>query len=233
MRSSRQFLIGTLCAPALVAVLIGTTAPMAAEQSWNFDNESPGGLPSGWAIAATHAREPLAAWEVVGDEAADGEHVLAMTRIGARAALVDRIFSGSTFNLCWTDGVVFADGEIEVKVRADAGIVDQGGGPIWRAQDGDNYYIARYNPLEANFRLYSVVEGTRRMLADAGNIFIDAGDWFTIRIVHRGNRIEGWLNGAKLLQADDTSITAPGGVGLWTKADALTSFDDLIVRTSP
>ena len=89
------------------------------------------------------------------------------------------------------------------------------------------------NPLEANFRLYSVVEGTRRMLADAGNIFIDAGDWFTIRIVHRGNRIEGWLNGAKLLQADDTSITAPGGVGLWTKADALTSFDDLIVRTSP
>ncbi len=222
---------------ALAAVLfvlaIHAPSAMADEQGWDFNDVAPGGLPAGWTVAATRPREPLAVWQVVGDEAADGGQILAMTRVGTLARWVDRVFSGSTFNLCWTSGVTFGDGEIEVRVRADGGEIDQGGGPIWRAQDPDNYYIARYNPLEANFRIYAVTDGTRRQIADAGNIFIAAGEWFTIRIVHRGSHIEGWLNEDRLLEVDDVRITGPGGVGFWTKADALTSFDDLVVQTLP
>ncbi len=66
---------------------------------------------------------------------------------------------GSTFNLAWTDGARFQNGTIEVKVKARTGREDQGGGPIWRVQDKDNYYVARWNPLEDNFRVVSSSEG--------------------------------------------------------------------------
>jgi hypothetical protein len=90
------------------------------------------------------------------------------------------------FNICWTSQPVFQDGEIEVKVLGDSGRADQGGGPIWRVKDSSNYYVARYNPLENNFRLYYVKDGDRKKIADAGNISIKTGEWFTIKIVHKG-----------------------------------------------
>ena len=102
--------------------------------------------------------------------------------------------------------------------------------PIWRVEDKDNYYVARYNPLENNFRLYYVKDAARKILASATpRLEIKAGEWFTIRIVQQGPRIECWLNGEKLLTVTDVTLTRAGGVGLWTKADATTSFDDFSV----
>jgi hypothetical protein len=135
------------------------------------------------------------------------------------------------FNLCWTRDIAFEDGEIEVKVRANTGKEDQGGGVIWRARDANNYYIARYNPLENNFRIYYVENGSRKQLASAGRVGIPAGEWFTLKIIQHGDKIEGYLNGKKYLEVSDNTFTGPGGVGFWTKADAASSFDDL--RVSP
>jgi len=97
-------------------------------------------------------------------------------------------------------------------------------------QDKDNYYIARFNPLEDNFRIYYVRNGARKTLAGV-KIALPAGKWHTLRIVQYGNRFEGYLNGKKLLDGTNDLFTKPGGVGLWTKADAVTSFDDFSVRT--
>ena len=154
-------------------------------------------------------------------KASSGGHVLALTSPNHD--------SGGAYNLCWTDSIRFKDGIVEVKARAHTGEVDQGGGPIWRAQDKNNYYIARYNPLERNFRVYYVKEGARKMLASASDLTIGAGEWFTIRIVHNGSQIEGWLNGNRLLEVTDATFKDAGGVGLWTKADAATAFDDFSV----
>ncbi len=94
--------------------------------------------------------------------------------------------------------------------------------------------VARYNPLEENFRLYFVKEGKRKQLATATIApAIPAGEWFTIRVEHTGDAIVCSLNGAKALEATDDHILSEGGVGVWTKADAATSFDDIVVRTSP
>jgi hypothetical protein len=123
--------------------------------------------------------------------------------------------------------MAFRDGQLEVKMRANTGKIDQGGGLIWRARDANNYYVARYNPLEANFRLYFVKDGQRQMLADRGGLGIKTGEWFTLKIIHRGDKIEGWLNGEKLLEATDRTFPEGGGIGFWTKADAATSFADL------
>ncbi len=126
--------------------------------SWNFDDVPVGKLPAGWKIAATNQKGPLATWQVVMDKTApSGEHDIAMTR-------PNHTFGGS-FNICWTDTVSFLDGEIQVRFKSVKGEEDQGGGVIWRVQDNENYYIARFNPLEDNFRIYYVRDGARKTLA--------------------------------------------------------------------
>lgn len=187
-----------------------------------FEKVKPGALPRGWKVAATHPEGAPNPWEVREDaHAAKGKHVLALPATPR--------FANGTFNLCWTDKAPFTDGTITVRVRADAGEVDRGGGPVWRMKDADNYYVARWNPLEDNFRVYVVKEGRRKQLASAE---VEAGpkQWHTIRVRHEGEQITCYLDGKALLHATDATFTEAGGVGVWTKADAASSFDTFIVR---
>jgi 3-keto-disaccharide hydrolase len=189
--------------------------------SWNFDDVHAGERPAGWTVEATNPKGAPATWQVEMDSSApSGDHVLGMT--------IPDDASGSTFNLCWTDAVSFLDGTIEVRFKAHTGEEDQGGGVIWRARDADNYYIARFNPLENNFRIYTVHDGKRRKLTGA-TVTLAENQWHTLEIVQHGNRFEGYLDGEKLLEGSDSLFPDAGGVGLWTKADAATSFDDFTV----
>jgi hypothetical protein len=200
-----------------------TSAQQSSETRFTFESTVHNSLPTGWKSDATNNKGAPAAWSVIEDyEAPSGVNILALRKVQDNP--------GSIFNICWTSQPIFQDGEIQVKVRGDSGKADQGGGPIWRVKDASNYYVARYNPLENNFRLYYVKNGDRKMIADSGNIPVRTGEWFTIKIVHKGDKIEGWLNGKKLLEATDRTLPEAGGVGVWTKADAASSFDDFVVR---
>ncbi|NOZ95679.1 MAG: hypothetical protein GXP47_13220 [Acidobacteria bacterium] len=200
------------------------TAPTPREAvGVDFDGVAPGGLPEGWTVDATSRRGALAVWTVAADATAPSPPNVLQVLPPAHA-------HGGTFNLCWTSAIPFLDGEIEVKLRANTGREDQGGGPMWRVRDGDNYYVVRYNPLEHNFRLYTVRNGHRHMLTGASRIPIPAGKWLTIRIVQQGDHIQCFLDGKQYIDIHDATFTKPGGVGLWTKSDAATSFDDLVVR---
>ncbi len=205
-----------------IRTVLDTQEDAASPLAWGFERDTAGSPPAGWKVETTNPKGPDATWNTMADsDAPSGRKVLTLTS-------PNHDFGGA-FNLCWRDDIQFEDGTLEVAVRADSGDEDQGGGPIWRAQDKNNYYIARYNPLENNFRLYKVKDGVRKMLASAPRLEIKASEWFTIRIVHKASRIEAWLNGEKLLEATDVTHTQAGGVGLWTKADAATSFDDFSV----
>jgi hypothetical protein len=194
----------------------------AASFAWDFEHDTAGSPPAGWKIETTSPRGPDATWNITAEsDAPSGRNVLTLTSQNHEF--------GGAYNLCWRDDLRFENGTLEVTLRANTGDEDQGGGPIWRVQDKNNYYVARYNPLENNFRLYYVKDGVRRQLASASRLKIDAREWFTIRIVHDGSQIDGWLNGEKLLEVKDVTHTRAGGVGLWTKADAATSFDDFSV----
>lgn len=206
--------------PAVEPAAASAREPAVAlqEELIDFESVPAGEIPEGWRIEATHAAAELAKWTVAEDpEAPSGEKVLSVD-VGE--------FNGGTFNLCWTDQITFQDGSIEIRVKAGKGRVDQGGGPIWRVRDKDNYYIARWNPLEDNFRLYYVKEGRRVQLASAG---VEAAPdrWHTIRIEQQGDHILCFLDGQELLEARDRTFSQAGGVGLWTKADASSRFDDL------
>ncbi len=199
------------------------TPPAGASEGtvvWDFEDVSPGGLPAGWVVQATGTGRPLATWQVVdAGDARPGPHVLALTSPNHDSA--------GTFNLCWTKAVRFLDGTISVKFHADAGRIDQGGGILWRARGAQDYYVARFNPLEDNFRFYTVQGGVRRMKASA-DVHLDDG-WHEMRVAMHGDHFEGWLDGRKLLDARDATFPEAGGVGLWTKADAATRFDDFRV----
>ncbi len=191
--------------------------------SWDFEHTPLGGLPAGWKVEATGLQSPLARWEVKADPSAhSGSRVLALTETRHR--------SGSTFNLCWNPDVQFLHGEIRVWFRPVSGRIDQGGGIMWRVQDRDNYYIARFNPLEDNFRIYYVKNGRRHMIESA-DVRLEPGRWHSMTIVQAGARYECFLDGKRYLAGTDSHFGKAGGVGLWTKADAVTSFDDFQVKS--
>ncbi len=223
----KHILILALAGALFTTVLLNAQeqAPTKTTQLYlNFETISAGKIPAGWKVEATNQRGPLATWQVVCDTTApSGSQALSLTS-------PNHIFGG-TFNLCWTERVRFLNGAITVHFKANSGEEDQGGGVIWRAKDRDNYYIARYNPLENNFRIYYVKDGARRLLASA-RLKLPAHIWHTMKIVQRGKNIEGYLNGKKYLAVKDDTFDEAGGAGLWTKADAATSFDDFKIETA-
>jgi hypothetical protein len=175
----------------------------------------------GWRMQSTGGSGPHATWQARADATAISRpNVMALTAVNHS--------SEERFNLCWNPGVAFRDGRLSVVVRADGGEVDQGGGPMWRVRDADNYYVCRYNPLESNYRVYVVHDGVRRQLATA-IVEADGAAWHRLEVEHTGSHIRCWFDGALKLEADDATIDGAGGTGLWTKADARTSFDDLSV----
>jgi len=147
--------------------------------------------------------------------AADGEKVLAQEAKN----------SNSVFNLVLVTDSRAKDVDLSVRMKAVAGETDQGGGLVWRAKDKGNYYLARYNPLEDNFRLYKVENGKRSMFQNA-DIKATPG-WHTLRVTMKGDAIECYYDGKKHLEHKDTTFTDAGMIGLWSKADAQSYFDDL------
>ncbi len=199
----------------IAALLIAASTAVVAAQSrtWNFDKERAGLLAAGFYA-------PVGAWKVkVEATAPSPPHVLAqMARNSADA-----------FNLALVAGSSYRDVDISVKMRAIAGNVEQGGGIAWRAKDPRNYYLVRYNPLEGNLRLYKVMNYGRVELASTD--ILNVPGWHALRVVMVGDHILCYYDGTRYLEVRDATFREAGRVGLWTRADAQTYFDDLAVAT--
>jgi hypothetical protein len=208
------------------ALLIGfclLTAAFAADDSTKalvlgFGGKASDATPKGWTAAQTGKGEG-SVWKVVADDTAPSKSgfVLAQTAAGP-----DRMF-----NLCVADDTNYKNLEMSVAFKAVRGESDRGGGLVWRYQDADNYYLARMNPLEDNFRVYRVVNGKRTQLGTKDNLKIPSGEWHTITISQTGDIIMCSLDGKKYLDVKDATFLTSGKVGLWTKADAQTYFDEV------
>ena len=191
-------------------------APAVAE-TWDFEDTQPDSLPAGWVVART-GEGPGGVWKVVEDCAGPcGGRILGQVSLeGPRPV----------FNLCICSDVDFHDLSLRVAFKAVAGEIDQGGGPVWRYRDANNYYIARVNPLEDNFRVYKVVDGKRTQLATA-DVKVPMGQWHRIHISQQGDRIRCFVDNKCYLDVTDSTLNEAGKIGLWTKADAVTYFDAL------
>ena len=224
IRGLRRHQAGWLFYILMVCAGYATAQAAPDEYRLALDKIADGKSPTGWVANATNPSGPLAQWRVVADSTTPGR---------AKVLTIDRIQdkSSGVFNLYWTNQVAFQNGELSVRMRANSGNIDQGGGLIWRAQDENNYYVARYNPLESNFRLYYVKQGSRTTLATSDRLSASPGQWVQLRIAHQGQRIQGWFNNTLAWEVDDSQFPKVGGVGLWSKADAASSFADFVARS--
>ncbi len=184
----------------------------AEQKVWNFDGDTPGTIARGFG-------DETGEWKVVADDSAPSKpNVLAQQAKNSR----------STFNLTLVADTDYKDVDISVTMKAVAGKQDQGGGLVWRAKNGKNYYVCRYNPLEGNFRVYKVQNGRRSELQSAG--IPSQPGWHILRVEMIGSRIYCSFDGKRYLDVRDSTLEAGGMIGLWTKSDAQTLFDDLTVN---
>jgi hypothetical protein len=179
----------------------------------SFDKMVPGSPPSGW--TATQTGTGTAKWTVEADNTAPSKpNVL-------------KQFGQATYPICLHDDVQIRDGSVEVKFKPIAGEKDQAGGLIWRAKDPNNYYVARANALENNITIYDTVNG-RRTERKRTNLKVTVNEWHTLRVDFQGNHFTVTFDGQKAIEWDDKTFTDSGQVGVWTKADSITSFDDFM-----
>jgi hypothetical protein len=131
----------------------------------------------------------------------------------------------ATYPVCLKDDTRLTDGFVEVKFKALSGKEDQAGGLIWRAKDANNYYVARANALEDNVTIYHTING-RRTEKKRSNMKVAPNQWHTLRVDFQGSHFAVSFNGQKALDWDDETFQDAGKVGVWTKADSVTVFDD-------
>ncbi len=198
---------------ALSVTLLGALEPMTTTlaATISFDQDAAGALPAGWRAGVTGRGSPK--WTVEPDATAP-----------SRPNVLRQSGSG-TFPWCVRPDASLAEGYVEVKFKPISGREDQAGGLVWRWKDGDNYYIARANALENNVSLYYTQNGRRNTLK-----YVDApvprDTWHILRVEFFAKKIRVILDGKVSIEMDDEHITGAGAVGVWTKADSVTLFDD-------
>ncbi len=177
----------------------------------SFDDAKAGMAPPGWTVTKTGSGNPK--WVVETDDTAPSKpNVLKQS-------------GEATYPICIKEGTDLKDGYVEVKFKPVSGKEDQAGGVIWRARDADNYYIARANALEDNVTIYHTING-RRVSFKNVNLPVKSGEWHTLRVDFNGTKFTVTFDGRKVIEATDDSFADAGKVGVWTKADSVTLFDD-------
>src|SRR5882762_492401 len=191
-----------------------------SDNTVSFENAQIGATPEGWTATLTGKGDPK--WTVERDETAPSKQKV--LKQSGRA----------TYPLLKNDTNI-KDGFIEVKFKAIAGSQDRAGGVVWRARDANNYYVVRANALEDNFVLYKTVDGVRSALDIVGreggygvSVPVPANTWHSLRIDFAATRFRASFSGKQLFEVDESTFTDAGKVGLWTKADSVTLFDQMV-----
>lgn len=210
-KSVKLFVLMTIWAMPVISFASEKAGELRSsdEHFFGFDKQKTGSIATGW-------ENVLGKWIVK----TDGQNkVLSQTAEN----------SGNEFNIAIFDGASLKDVELSVDIRAISGNEDQGGGLVWRYIDAGNYYIVRFNPLEDNFRFYKVLKGRRIQLASA-DASVPAESWFNLTVVMKGSEVSCSLNGKELINFSDETFPDAGKTGFWTKADAVSDFDNFHLK---
>ncbi|TKS61519.1 MAG: hypothetical protein EWM72_00267 [Nitrospira sp.] len=198
--------------------IVSTQAETASlSQEWSFDHEQPGVIPSQFSIGTLFDGRPAGDWQVLATERAKSPPQV-LAQLMAKGA-------EHAYKVTLVKGTVASDLTLQVSFLPIQGNADMGGGLIWRAADDRNYYLARANPLEQNIRVYRVVKGVRHLLQNFDQT-IGVKQWHTLRVIHQGCRMIIAYDDKQVFDLCDKTFHA-GMIGLWTKSDAVTYFDDL------
>jgi hypothetical protein len=187
-----------------------------------IDRMTPGAAPTDFEFARTGQGGP-ALWAVTSDTSAAGGLAIEQTSTDT----TDYRFPLAIYRLVSASRV-----DVTVRFKAVAGKIDQAGGVAVRLSDPDNYYVVRANALEDNVRFYRVVKGRREQIEGA-NTKVTANEWHQLGLRAEGQRFTITFDGKQLFTATDRTIAGAGKIALWTKADSVTRFDGIEIRTLP
>ncbi|HZH49889.1 MAG TPA: hypothetical protein VFD86_08985 [Nitrospira sp.] len=202
------------------AVLVVSFSLESAPRVWTFEDDLPESLPHEFQVGKMFDGRPAGEWNILYTEVAqNGKHVLGqLMGKGAEHA----------YKVILIEGTTATDLDVRVSILPVSGKADMGGGVIWRATDDRNYYLARANPLEQNIRVYRVVNGVRHLLHNFDQTIV-MKQWHSLQVINRGCRIQVFYDEKQVFDICDETFSA-GRIGLWTKSDAVTYFDDLRLR---
>ena len=194
-----------------VIAMTSLTAAAASAGTINFDDAKPGEPPPGWTVTKTGKGE--AKWTIERDDTAPSPpNVLKQS-------------GEASYPACLKNDTSVKDGFVEVKFKPISGKEDQAGGVMWRAKDADNYYISRANALEDNVTIYHTIKG-KRTEKKRMHTKVSSGEWHTLRAEFSGSHFTVMFDGKKAIGWEDETFKDAGMVGVWTKADSVTLFDD-------
>ena len=199
--------------PRVVTIgLVLMIAPLMAQvMKVDFEKDTIGSPPAGWLASQTGSGHAI--WTIEQDDTAPSKsHVLKQSGV-------------ATYPVCLKNDTSVKDGFVEVKFKPISGKIDQAGGVVWRAKDANNYYIARANALEDNVTIYHTINGSRTEKMRA-SMKVASNVWHTLRVDFAGTHFIVTCDGKKALEWDDATFKDAGKVGVWTKADSVTEFDD-------
>jgi len=196
-----------------------------ADNTARLETDTVGAAPKGWTATSTGKGDPK--WTVEQDQTAPSK--LKIVKQSGRAP----------YPLLLKDDTNIKDGFIAIKFKAIAGSEDRAAGLVWRARDANNYYVVRANALEDNVVLYKTVNGSRSSLDIVGrkggygiDVAVPADRWHGLRVDFSGSRFRVLYNGKQLFEVEDSTFGDAGKVGLWTKADSVTLFDEINYGTT-
>jgi hypothetical protein len=199
-----------------IGVAVGEAKADKPALTFNFDTDKPGQSPKAFELGRT-GKGAVGKWIVEATkDAPSAPNVLVQA---------DTDDTDNRFPVAFT-GPDLKDLRLSVKCKAVSGSIDQGCGLVFRLKDADNYYVTRANALENNVRLYHVVKGNRRQFA-SWNGKVTSGQWHELAVEARGDQLQVFFDGRKVIDARDKTFTEPGKFGVWTKADSLIHFDNL------
>jgi hypothetical protein len=202
-----------------VVLVMVATGCSASPVTIDFEKDEVGKPPAGFTTALTGGGGPVS-WVVREDPSApSGKKVL------VQESTDDTSYR---FPLCVWDGLVARDVKATVRFKAVSGKVDQAGGIVLRYTP-ENYYIARGNPLEDNVDLFVTIKGKRSKLVEAP-MKAAMGEWHTLGFEARGSHLVVTWDDKVVIETDDKTFSDAGKVGLWTKADSVSAFDDLVIE---
>lgn len=204
----------------VAAMLFLTGVSAMSNYAIGFESTQTGAAPEGWTSTLTGSGDPK--WTAESDETAPSK------------SKVLKQSGRATYPLLLKNDSSIKNGFVEIRFKAVAGSQDRAAGIVWRAKDANNYYVTRANALEDNVVLYKTVNGVRSPLDIVGrkggygtHVKVPADTWHGLRVDFSGSRFRVSFNGKQLFEVEDSTFAGAGKIGLWTKADSVTLFDQI------
>jgi hypothetical protein len=201
----------------IVLTLAGLLLGDAREWSWDFEKYAVGEQPPEFCFDNSREDAP-GKWAIADDE---GNHVLAQ---------LDENPARRRYTMAIVKDQPAKHVDMSVRIKAIRGERDQSGGLVWRYKDADTYLVARLDVTEKNVRLFRFWDGNRVQIGVKEDLNLETGNWYTLRVEHRGKEIKVYLDGDIMLIEHDKHFPRPGRFGLWTKAHSVMYFDDFAAK---